>query len=50
VTEGCELDNFGTGDSVQSDFWAQISLKYENFWSGIRRTTIYGNFLMIAEE
>jgi hypothetical protein len=52
VIGGRELNNFdpGPGDSDFAIFDPKWAKKCEKSRSGIRRTAIYGNFLVIAEE
>jgi hypothetical protein len=50
VTGSRELNNFDLGDGDFAILGLNRRKKHQNFQSGIRRTAIYGNFLMIAEE
>jgi len=50
VTEGRELNTFGIGDGDSDVLWPKQAQKCENFASGIRRVTIYGNVVVIADK
>jgi hypothetical protein len=50
VTGGRELNKFDLGDSDIAILGLKMSKKCKNFESGICRTSIYGNFLVIAEK
>jgi hypothetical protein len=47
VTDGSELNTLSASDG---DVWIFAADWDRNFAFGIRRATLYGNFLVIAEE
>jgi hypothetical protein len=50
VTVSSELNTLGASDGDVWIFALELGRKHQNFAFGIRRTTLYGNFLVIAEE
>jgi hypothetical protein len=50
VTGGRELNKFDLGDGDIAILGLKISKKCKKFESGKCRTSIYGNFLVIAEK
>jgi hypothetical protein len=50
VTEGHELNKFDLGDGDIAILGLKMSKKCKNFEYGKCQTSIYGNFLVIAEK